>query len=214
MKTLLRQLLVPASRAKITLVTDKKLREFLTKKTGLPFVIKRIETNYFAGFGSRVLVTPTIYMTKKVFEDFSWDEKEWIFLHEGGHCKLWHSYYIIFFQIVSGIFGLFLFARIFDQQFFFILPSIFFAGLISFQLSKYVEYAADNFAVKNMDHPQGMISANQKMKQASKSPIYNHSLLRTLFTPLPLPATLVFAVLVKSAEELAFPVSISWAPVP
>lgn len=158
---------------------DKRLVKLLKEKTGIEFRFKKAISDKYTGF---TLIFPpnTIVLSSKVIENFDKNEMEWIGLHEAGHRVYLHGYKYIFVALMFISTGFFVLHK------YSIINPIVLALLlcpIQQQVNRFFETQADRYAVENMNNPEGMITANQKFKKATRSRVYKSDILRTLFTP-------------------------------
>lgn len=69
---------------------DKRLFSFLRDKTGLEFRLKIVKTPDMFGYAAGTPLNPNIVLSTGLYESLTWDELQWVLLHEAGHTKLWH----------------------------------------------------------------------------------------------------------------------------
>lgn len=112
---------------------------------------------------------PIMILSSALYKTFNNSEKEYVILHEAGHSKLNHS-------IKEAVVFIVLFiVMVFVQRDFFATNSLFTAlllgvaaGISNIQIARLFEHEADNFAVRRMADPQGMIGATKKFIDAYK----------------------------------------------
>lgn len=154
---------------KIVAVNGKGLLPKLKKKTGLDLVIKTIsERNKAIGFMvSMPPFKPMMIFSERLYRLLNKDEFEWVALHESAHYLKWHNLRFALVQIIVILIGIDL-IQIFPVLNRFIIPYFILLSIIYIQLVKRFEYQADSFAIKKMDNPKGLITANKKMKKINK----------------------------------------------
>lgn len=157
------------------------LFNLLKKKTGIRFKFKKAILKNYTAF-SLILPPNTIVFSSRILKDFNKDELQWISLHEAGHRVYYHGIKYIptsFIFVTSGM----LILNYYNNPIVNFLTVAFSLTPIYQQIIRIFETQADQFAAKNMDNPEGMITANKKFGKTIKSRIYKSDILRTLFTP-------------------------------
>lgn len=163
-------------------IKDKELINTAKKKTGLNIIIKIMDIDKMIGFMISSPPFPAVMVfSKKLFDAFNQDEKEWVILHESAHYFMWHSLKFAISQFILLIVGIFIINNFIGNDSVLSISLIGLSiGILYIQIAKIFEYQADTFAVENMDNPQGLITGNIKMRKANKG-ILNNSLFKKLF---------------------------------
>lgn len=163
-------------------IKDKELINTAKKKTGLNIIIKIMEIDKMIGFMISSPPFPAVMVfSKKLFDNFNKDEKEWVILHESAHYFMWHSLKFAVTQFTLLFIGL-LIIQVFNQSLNYFFPSVvgLILGLIYIRCAVFFEYEADNYAATHMDNPKGMITSNIKMRAVNKG-ILNNPFFKKLF---------------------------------
>lgn len=167
---------------KLRSINDRELISNAKKKTGLKVSIKIMDIDKMIGFMiSAPPFPPVMLFSRKLFEAFDKDEKEWVILHESAHYFMWHSLKFTVTQFILLLTGLIIMQNF--NQYFTNLFSIFIGlilGLIYIRCAVFFEYEADTYAVTHMDNPKGMITGNIKMRKANTG-ILTNPLMKKLF---------------------------------
>lgn len=129
-------------------------------------------------------IKPIIVISSSAREYLIDDELEWLVLHEAGHCVLWHTVKETLVQITVLVIGVVTVSS-FNVPLIFVLVYAILLGIIWYQLERFFELQADTFSLNRMSNPEGMITANQKMKSRVKNIIYKTPILIKLLTPHP-----------------------------
>lgn len=154
---------------KIITVNGKGLLPSLKKKTGLDLVIKTMsEQKKVIGFMvSMPPFKPVMIFSERLYKLLNKDEFEWVALHESAHYLLFHNLRFALIQITILFIGVNSVLS-FPMVVRYIIPYFVLLALIYIQLVKRFEYQADLYAVKKIDNPKGLITANIKMKKINK----------------------------------------------
>jgi len=183
-------------------VKDENLLNLIFEKTGLKLSAIQIFNSpiFFAMMGS-FLSKPVMILSKKLYENFSEKELEYVIFHETGHYLLAHNLKEILIGISLSVLGS-VFILTFSVNFFvsFLLALIF--GIFAIQLFRGFEYQADKFALKALGTPTAMISATKKFVKGNNAKLINRGLgriFKLLFV-----RTVPYWERVKIAEEFIF----------
>ncbi len=151
---------------KLTTINDKRFISNVKNKTGLDVVIKIMDIDQMIGFMISSPPFPAVMVfSRKLFDSFNRDEKEWVILHESSHYFMWHSLKFALSQFTLLIVGIFIINNfVVNEGIVLTLLIGLLLGLLYVQIAKIFEYEADNFAAKNMDDPKGMVTGNIKMR--------------------------------------------------
>ena len=166
-------------------IVDKALFNLLKQKAGIKISsIKILNSKKFFGMMIGIPTKPILIMSRNVYERFNKDEIEYVILHEIGHYILGHSVKLAVLQIIFIIIGLSVLLSIPTQTIYLVLAPFFAVifGIIYIQIARITEYEADNYALKKIKDPKGMITASKKFRAANTSVVVKHSLLGKLFS--------------------------------
>ncbi|MDO8609660.1 MAG: M48 family metalloprotease, partial [bacterium] len=105
--------------------------------------------------------------SERLYKLLNKDEFEWVALHESAHYLMRHNLRFALIQITILFFGVNS-VMSFPMVARYIIPYFVLLALIYIQLVKWFEYQADLYAVKKMDNPKGLITANIKMKKINR----------------------------------------------
>lgn len=159
-------------------IKDKDLIDLIYSKTGLTLPYFTIlETDQLFGQMIGIPGKPQMTLSKSLYKEFNKSESEYVVLHEVGHYKLGHSIsefiYVLFFLLIGSL--------VISLYRFDLLVSIFLGivvAIIFISIARLHEYEADDYSVKRMSDPNGMITATDKFRNYWNSP---NELLRILF---------------------------------
>ncbi len=164
----------------ITFIKDSNISELLLEKARVKInKIKISESSLFFGAMVGIPGKPQLFISRKLYEDFNKDELEYVVLHEVGHYKLGHSIKELALGILFFVTGSFILIK-FSSLLLAVLLGLFF-GILMIQIAKLKEIEADNFALKRVDKPQGMITATQKLFKAWEYKSSQNPIIRFLF---------------------------------
>jgi len=168
----------------VTVINDNELQQLIFNKTGVNIKsIKISESKRPFGMMIGIPTSPQLILSRNLYETFSPQEMEYVLIHEAGHYKLWHGVIELIIGLVLLIAGLFVFKNVHPPL------SVVIAvilgvvlGVIMIRVGGLHEYQADNFTVRRMTNPEGMIQATNKFKNFyGKSYTENNKLLHFLF---------------------------------
>ncbi|MCR4276675.1 MAG: M48 family metallopeptidase [Candidatus Roizmanbacteria bacterium] len=176
--------LIVGPKIKTNTIIDKWIINTIKYKTGL--VLKNIKIFHdkrpYAMMGG-IYPFPILIISEKMRKLFNKDEMEWVVLHETGHHLLWHNLEAIIIEGVTISLGVKLIHLLQLNIFSSGLLSIFFS-ILAVQIIRYgIEYQADKFSILRVSDPEGVITAQAKLKKYYKDSLFNSekSLLRILF---------------------------------
>lgn len=169
-------------RAHFTHFHNEPLLSNIEKKVGLRFKIHVQNSDRIFGFMLGLPFNPTMIVSQGAVTHLDDNGLEWLILHEAGHCIHWHNLksYVLFALLTLG--GVW----VISNWQLGVMGSVivgFIDILVWNQLRRLLEFQADAFALSKLTEAQGMVSANQTMKEKAKSIFYNNFLLHLLFTP-------------------------------
>ncbi len=171
----------------ITVIENEQIRQLINKKTGTDIrLIKISESNRPFGMMIGIPGKPQLILSRNLYDTFTPGEMEYVLLHEVGHYKLWHGVVELIAGTILLAIGILVLRKIspFPTS---ILSAIALGvvfGIIMIRLGKAHEYQADNFSLKNMTNPEGMIQATNKFRGFYRKRSYtenNNKLISFLF---------------------------------
>ena len=168
---------------KISSVDDRWIKSTVKKKTGLSLLdITIFHEKRMYGMMAGLPFWPKMILSEGLYKSFNKDELEWVILHEAGHCVLWHNLQAFLTQVFMLFFGIYTIRRFNLPLIVVLLYSIFLSFLCIQVLRWRIEYIADKFSIDRVDNPKGVISAQDKFRNAYfKNPFHSEkSILRFL----------------------------------
>ncbi|OGM28316.1 hypothetical protein A2962_00535 [Candidatus Woesebacteria bacterium RIFCSPLOWO2_01_FULL_39_61] len=153
---------------------DKWVYETVLKKTGLKLsgvTLFRDEKMY--GMMAGLPFWPKMILSEGLYKALNKDELEWVILHEAGHCVLWHNLKAFLIELSILICGI-LFIYFYKLNFLggFLLAIV--SGLLCIQAIRWlIEYQADKFSIERVDNPEGVITAQEKFKNATDKNLFS-----------------------------------------
>ncbi len=199
---------VDGEKIPITVVESQEIRNLIKDKTGLDIkTIKISESNRLFGMMIGIPTKPQLILSRNLYDTFNSGEIEYVVLHEAGHYILQHGLMEFLIGLFLQILGIWLIMKVEkipafagmtenrvgltnakNEKNFIIplIPAIFlglFFGILMIQLGKIHEIKADEFTVKKMTDPTGMISATNKFRSfyGPKYSENNNKLIQFLF---------------------------------
>lgn len=165
-------------------IIDRWIIDTVKEKTGL--ALKNITIFYdkrpYAMMGG-IYPFPILIISEKMRKVFNKDEMEWVILHETGHHLLWHNLQAIIIEGLVISLGIKL-INFFMLNIFLVGVLSIFLSILTIQIIRYlIEYQADKFSILRVSDPEGVITAQTKLKKYYKDSLFNSekSLLRILF---------------------------------
>lgn len=147
-------------------ITDPKILDFIYQKTGLRLSkIFLFETDKVWGMMAGLPPKPYMIISTDASSKLNKDEMEWVYLHEAGHSVLWHNYKMVLLQIVLVLSGVFVLNIIFRLELLTVLLLSILLSILYFQIARFFEYEANDFALKRVTNPQGIITLKEKARQ-------------------------------------------------
>jgi len=168
----------------VTTIQDDNLRELVYSKTGIDIeLIKILESDKPFGMMVGIPTKPQLILSRKLYDTFTPDEMEYVVLHEAGHYKLWHSVT----ELTVGIFlfavGTLILRKIIPLQL--SLPTALLLGVVFgiflICMGRLNEYQADNYSLRHMTNPQGMIAATNKFREFYEDSYPKNKVVQFLF---------------------------------
>ena len=168
---------------KTSFIDDKWIKSIVKKKTGLSLLdITIFHDKRPYGMMAGLPFWPKMILSEGLYKNFNKDELEWVILHEAGHCVLWHNLqsFLIEMIILGG--GIYSINKYHLSLFIVFLLSII-LSCISIQIIRWTtEYVADKYSIARVDNPMGVITAQDKFRNAYEKNLFNSekSILRFL----------------------------------
>lgn len=165
--------LIVGSKIKTSTIVDKWIIKTIKDKTGL--VLKNLiifhDKKPYAMMAG-IYPFPKLIISEEMYKVFNRDEMEWVILHEAGHCVLWHNLKAIIIEGLILTLGI-SFINLFQ-------PSILMAAILSLILSilciqiirRFIEYEADKYSINKVNNPEGVITAQAKLRKYYKTGLY------------------------------------------
>lgn len=160
---------------KTSSIDDKWIKSTVKKKTGLSLLdITIFHDRKMYGMMAGLPFWPKMILSEGLYKSFNKDELEWVILHEAGHCVLWHNLQAFLLQIgilSFGIYTIFLFKPP-------LVLTVLYSTLLSFvyiQVLRWgIEYMADRYSIDRVENPKGVITAQDKFRNAyEKNPFHS-----------------------------------------
>lgn len=161
-------------RKRITMIKDEWIFKLVKQKTGL--TLKRIiifETNKLFGMMPSIPLKPELILSRGLYESFNKDEMEWVILHEAGHCVLWHTIKALVIELCFLFLGIFAITIVRLDSISSFLLSIFLSLLCIQVLRRFIEFEADKFSIERVSNPKGVITAQDKFKNAKDKNMFS-----------------------------------------
>lgn len=175
--------LIVGPKIKTSIIIDKWILQTIKDKTGL--VLKDItifhDKKPYAMMAG-IYPFPKLIISEEMYKVFNRDEMEWVILHEAGHCVLWHNLKAIIIEGLILTLGI-SFINLFQSNMF--LAPIFslILSILCVQIIRWlIEYQADKFSINRVTNPEGVITAQAKLKKYYETSLFNSekSLISTL----------------------------------
>ena len=176
--------LAVGTKIKTSRVVDKWILKTIKVKTGL--ILKDLTIFHDAkpyGMMAGLPPFPQLIISEKMYKTFDHDEMEWVILHEAGHCVLWHNLEAVIIEIISMSVGVY-FIKTFHPNVLLTIILSLIISIISVQIiRRLIEYEADKFSISRVTNPQGVITAQAKLRKYYKDTLFNSekSIIRKLF---------------------------------
>lgn len=169
---------------KMSELHDPWIQDTVKKKTGLSLLsISLFHDKKMYGMMPGFPFWPKMILSEGLYKTLNRDELEWVILHETAHCVLWHNLIAAFLQM--GILAMsiriiqIMNPPLYMTPFISILSSI----LCIQSIRWIVEYAADLYSITRVSNPKGVITAQNKFRDAYAQNPFNRegSIFRLLF---------------------------------
>lgn len=159
---------------KTSSVNDTWIKAVVKKKTGLSLLdITLFHDQKMYGLMTGFPFWPKMILSEGLYRTLNRSELEWVILHEAGHCVLWHNLQAFLIQIGILSFGIYT-VLLFKLP----LPLIFlyamFLSFVCIQILRWsIEYVADSYSITRVDNPKGVITAQDKFRNASAKNLFH-----------------------------------------
>jgi len=165
--------LIIGSKIKTSTIVDRWILKAIKDKTGL--VLKNLiifhDKRPYAMMAG-IYPFPKLIISEEMYKVFNKDEIEWVILHEAGHHLLWHNLEAIVIEGTMLVLGVKL-INLFMLNIFLsgVLSLIF--SILTVQIIRYaIEYQADKYSIKKVSNPQGVITAQEKLRKYYKDSLF------------------------------------------
>lgn len=163
------------------LVKDEWIIKILKEKSGMNMKsIRILNSSLFFGMMAGIPGNPQLMLSKELYEDFNKNELEYVLFHEAGHYKLGHSVIELSAGILLLVLGIFILNSFQSNVLSALLLGLLF-GILMIQFGRLKEVQADNFSLKRMTNPEGMITATNKLVKAWESRSTKNKIILFLF---------------------------------
>jgi len=169
----------------VSFVQDEKTQRLVSKHAGSEIKnVKIIESDRPYGMMIGIPGKPQLVFSRGLYDNFSFEELEYVVLHESAHYKYFHTIKQLILLVSFLIVGtaLLRFVRMNSWQ------SLLFAVLLAvglgvsfLQVARRNEYEADRYAVDNISNVEGMIGATRNFEQYYGSGNKRNKILERIF---------------------------------
>lgn len=151
----------------VTIIEDKQIQQLIQDKAGMDVKTIRIsESDHPFGMMIGIPMQPQLVLSRGLYETFTPEEMEYVVLHEAGHYKLWHGVIEFIAGIILFTMGILVLRKInlpkLSIPTALVLGLVF--GILMVRIGHFHELQADNYTVKKMTNPEGMIQATNKFQ--------------------------------------------------
>jgi Zn-dependent protease with chaperone function len=158
---------VPFKKVKISTLDNSWIYKTVREKTGLKLLaITIFHDKKMYGMMAGLPFWPKMILSEGLYKKLNKDELEWVILHEAGHCVMWHNLKVFLIEmlfLVSGIILIYFYKTGITLS---VLLSIV-LSLVSIQVIRWlIEYQADKFSIERVTNPKGVITAQDKFRNA------------------------------------------------
>ncbi len=116
---------------------------------------------------------PKMILTESLLKNFNKDELEWVILHEAGHCVLWHNLKAFLIELSFLTFGIFVIYLYRLNLLGGILSAVILSLLCIQAIRWLIEYQADKYSIERVDNPKGVITAQEKFRNAEHKNLFS-----------------------------------------
>jgi|SRR3989339_1374780 len=166
--------LIIGSKIKTSTIVDEWIIKTIKEKTGL--ALKNITIFHDKrpyGMMGGIYPFPILIISEEMYKSFNHNEMEWVLLHEAGHHLLWHNLEAIIIEGITMFLGIKLIYLLLLNVFWSGILSAFFS-ILTVQIIRYViEYQADKFSIKRVTNPQGVVTAQAKLRKYYNISLFN-----------------------------------------
>lgn len=148
-------------------VNDKWIKSVVKMKTGLQLLdITIFNDKKMYGMMAGLPFWPKMILSEGLYKTLSKDELEWVILHEAGHCVLWHNLQAFVIEILILSFGIYI-VNSFNLSLILSLLLMIVLSILCIQVIRWViEYVADYYSITRVTNPKGVITAQDKFRNA------------------------------------------------
>lgn len=148
-------------------VDDTWIKSVTKKKSGLTLLdITIFEDKKPYGMMAGLPFWPKMILSEVLYESFNRDELEWVILHEAGHCVFWHNLQAFLLEMLMVSLGVYA-IHLFSLSLMLSLLLAIFLSIVSIQIIRWtIEYSADQYSINRVDNPKGVITAQDKFRNA------------------------------------------------
>lgn len=175
--------LVIGPKYKTSQIDDLWIKNTVKKKTGLALMdITIFHDKKMYGMMAGTPFWPKMILSEGLYKSFNKDELEWVVLHEAGHCVLWHNIQAFLIQLAFLSVGIY-FLGVLQLPLFIIPIYSLLLSLLCIQFLRWgIEYMADKYSIDRVDNPMGVITAQDKFRNAPVKNLFHseESVLRFL----------------------------------
>ena len=159
---------------KTSTVKDEWINKIVRKKTGLKLLdITLFHDKKMYGMMAGLPFWPKMILTDSLLKNFNKDELEWVILHEAGHCVLWHNLKAFLVELSFITLGT-LIIYFYELNLFGAILSAIILSLLCIQAIRWlIEYQADRFSIERVDNPRGVITAQEKIRNAKHKNLFS-----------------------------------------
>ena len=179
--------IIRGKKLKTEKVKDKRILDSIKIKTGVHLdYFLLFDDPFTLGMMAGIPGKPQMFLSQRTYTgDYSQkDEQEWVLMHETGHYVLGHSVKEGIYELIFLVIGIAI-LLIFHNFIFQLITSIILAvllGLLTIKIGKYHEYEAEDYALKKVTNPQGMIEAGKRgITDWKRAGLPERSILHRLF---------------------------------
>lgn len=153
---------------------DSWIYDTISKKTGLKLSnITLFKDEKMYGMMAGLPFWPNMILSDGLYKTLNKDELEWVILHEAGHCVLWHNLKAFFIELSFLSLGIFL-IYFYKLNFLGAILLAIILSLLCIQVIRWlIEYQADKFSIERVDNPKGVITAQEKFRNAQRKNLFS-----------------------------------------
>lgn len=169
---------------KTSSINDKWIKLKVKEKTGLSLLdITIFHDKKMYGMMVGLPFWPKMVLSEGLYKTLNKDELEWVILHEAAHCVLWHNLQAFIIEMLILCFGVYVISLLNVSLLLSLILAIV-LSILCIQIIRWtIEYVADAYSISRVSNPNGVITAQNKFRNAYDKNLFNSekSLLRFLF---------------------------------